>query len=157
MDGPEHVCQTLEKECEAAGIEHRYKDVGTDAGYYAWHFYFRYPAELMLGGNIEHRRLWVELQFTTQLAEVITILTHQLYEERRSGRNHGVGSKWKWDATSNRFRSAYLGHGLHLLEGIIQGLKDDLVAPPKRDEEKPEGNDKAVAFEADAQDFVEVD
>jgi hypothetical protein len=127
MDGPEHVCLHLEEACKGNGIEYKFKDVSTDAGYYAWHFYFRYPADLSLSGNIETKPLWVELQITTQLAEVITILTHELYEERRAGKAPSEGSRWKWDATSNRFRSAYLGHGLHLLEGIIQSLKDDLV------------------------------
>jgi hypothetical protein len=125
LDGPRFVCERLSQHCSAAGINFNYRDLSTDAGYYAWHFYFQSPVELMLNGEVQNRFMWIEVQLTTQLAEVITSLTHGLYAERREGHSESRRGDWKWDAASQRFRSAYLGHGLHLLEGIIQTFRDE--------------------------------
>jgi hypothetical protein len=127
MDGPKYVCEHLDTHCKAQGIASYFRELSTDAGYYAWHFYFQAPAEIMINHIVEEKQIWVEIQITTQLAEVIGSLTHGLYEARRSGRLDTEGRGWKWDAGSQRFRSAYLGHGLHLLEGIIQTFKDDVL------------------------------
>jgi hypothetical protein len=79
------------------------------------------------------KEIWVEIQFATQLSEVLTILTHDLYKTRRVSAFPKKDQKgWKWDPASAEFRSAYLGHGLHLLEGLIQALKDELVAEPRQ-------------------------
>jgi hypothetical protein len=127
MDGPKFVCSHLSSYCKALNVEHRVRELSTDAGYYAWHFYFKAPVELMpLGGEVEAGQMWVEIQLSTQLAEVITSLTHGLYEQRREGRAGISDTDWKWDAQSQYFRSAYIGHGLHLLEGIIQAFRDDV-------------------------------
>jgi hypothetical protein len=145
MDGPKFVCAELSTYCADKNIPCHYRELSTDAGYYAWHFYFKAPVEIMpLGGDVESRLMWVEIQLTTQLAEVIGALTHGLYEERRTGRSSQDGD-WKWDANSQRFRSAYLGHGLHLLEGIIQTFRDDVLglrqAPTPPPEAAPVANE----------------
>jgi Region found in RelA / SpoT proteins len=132
MDGPQFVCERLTEHCNRVGVSSQYRDLGTDAGYYAWHFYFQSPVVLMLNGEVQERHLWVEIQLTTQLAEVITSLTHGLYAERREGAPEAKHGVWKWDAGSQRFRSAYLGHGLHLLEGVIQTFRDDVLGPVPR-------------------------
>ncbi|UQY33150.1 hypothetical protein K8U54_15630 [Pseudomonas fulva] len=127
MDGPKFVCHKLEAFCQAQGAEYNHRSLSTDAGYYAWHFYVRFSAPVNIAGNIKDCSMWIEIQITTQLAEVITSLTHSIYEERRvSGGNKG---EWKWEAESPEFKSAYLGHGLHLLEGVIQSFKDDMIKP----------------------------
>ena len=131
MDGPRFVCEALMRRCRQAGIDSKFRELSTEAGYYAWHFYVRIPVELMLeAASVVEKSMWVEIQITTQLAEVITALTHEFYEARRSAGPAPKDNDWKWDASSQGFRSAYLGHGLHLLEGIIQNLKDDLVSQP---------------------------
>ena len=127
MDGPRFVCEQLRAHCDSQGIASRFRELSTDAGYYAWHFYFQAPVELMIENIVHQKSMWVEIQMSTQLAEVITSLTHGLYEARRAGSLEAEGHNWKWDASSVRFRSAYLGHGLHLLEGIIQTFKDDML------------------------------
>ena len=132
MDGPEFVCQELENYCKDADLEFNYREKSTDAGYYAWHFYFRSQVELMLDGEVRAYAMWVEVQLSTQLAEVITSLTHDLYEERREDGADIKNGGWNWDASSQRFRSAYLGHGLHLLEGVIQTFRDDVLKPSDR-------------------------
>ncbi|WP_316174555.1 hypothetical protein [Bradyrhizobium sp. SZCCHNRI1073] len=129
MDGPRFVCDALKQLCEKGGISNKVREHSNEAGYYAWHFYVSIPVELMLEGTVVQRNVWVEIQITTQLAEVITALTHELYETRRSAGLVPKSTDWKWEAASKEFRSAYLGHGLHLLEGIIQNLKDDVVLP----------------------------
>lgn len=125
LDGPKFVCERLALACSHLGVEHNIRTLSTDAGYYAWHFYFRMDVELALGANIESRLMWVEIQLTTQLAEVITALTHGLYEQRREGA--GNGDDWKWEPASPEFRSSFIGHGLHLLEGVIQTFRDDVL------------------------------
>lgn len=132
MDGPRFVCEALMRHCRQAGIDSKFRELSTEAGYYAWHYYVRIPVELMLeAASVVQKNMWVEIQITTQLAEVITALTHEFYEARRSAGPVPKDNDWKWDASSQGFRSAYLGHGLHLLEGIIQNLKDDLVLQPR--------------------------
>jgi Region found in RelA / SpoT proteins len=131
MDGPQFACERLTEHCNHAEIRSQYRDLGTDAGYYAWHFYLQSPVVLMLNGEVQEHHIWVEIQLT-QLAEVITSLTHGLYAERREGTARAKHGVWKWDAGSQRFRSAYLGHGLHLLEGVIQTFRDDVLGPAVR-------------------------
>lgn len=128
MDGPKFVCEGLKTYCNAQDIVSHFRELSTDAGYYAWHFYFRAPAELMGDGKVELRDVWVEIQLTTQLAEVIGTLTHGLYEARRLEGRRNEPKDWKWDASSQQFRSTFLGHGLHLLEGLIQTFKDEVLA-----------------------------
>jgi ppGpp synthetase/RelA/SpoT-type nucleotidyltranferase len=90
MDGPKYVCENLSAYCDSIGIVSHYRELSTDAGYYAWHFYFQTPVDLIINKIIDERRIWVEIQLTTQLAEVINSLTHGLYEARRSGRLYGT-------------------------------------------------------------------
>ena len=129
MDGPRYLCEVLKEYCDSNNIEAFFRDLGTDAGYYAWHFYFRVPVDIAIGGGVRSVNATVEIQFSTQLAEAITVLTHGLYEVRREGVASADGKLWKWDAGSQEFRSAFLGHGLHLLEGIIQSFRDDVLRP----------------------------
>jgi hypothetical protein len=144
MDGPRFVCEALMCHCRQVGIESKFRELSTEAGYYAWHFYARIPVELMLeAASVVQKNMWVEIQITTQLAEVITALTHEFYEARRSAGPVPKDNDWKWDASSQGFRSAYLGHGLHLLEGIIQNLKDDLVLQPRPTSGNMLGNTEA--------------
>ena len=135
MDGPRFVCDDLKQFCDQNGIQSKFRELSTAAGYYAWHFYVQVSVELMLDTQVVPKAIWIEIQISTQLAEVLTALTHELYEARRSLGPGPKDNDWKWDASSHDFRSAYLGHGLHLIEGVIQNLKDDLLQQPtaKRD------------------------
>lgn len=127
MDGPRYVCDALSRHCTAHGIRSKFREISTDAGYYAWHFYFQVPIVISLLGRVENTNMWIEIQLSTQLADVIGTLTHGLYEARRAGRAASERQYWKWDAASQMFRAAYIGHGLHLLEGIIQAYKDEVL------------------------------
>jgi ppGpp synthetase/RelA/SpoT-type nucleotidyltranferase len=130
MDAPRFLCLWLSDHCNSKNIQHNYRELSTDAGYYAWHFYFKHSSEIMLNGSVVYKDIWVEVQFATQLSEVLTLLTHELYKNRRVAASKKDDKRWKWDPGSSEFRSAYLGHGLHLLEGLIKALKDELVSVP---------------------------
>ncbi len=127
MDGPAFVDKILAEVAEDYGFAYESNSMETPGGYYAWHCYFSIPSKVFLEGGIADASIMFELQVTTQLADVMYVLTHQLYEKRRLGIAPD-NSAWGWDPYSKEFRSTYLGHGLHLVEGIIQTLKDDVFA-----------------------------
>ncbi|WP_394693241.1 hypothetical protein [Hyphobacterium sp.] len=124
MDGPKFVCDELKQYFDSEGVKNTIRDLASDEGYYGWHFYFDVPILTDFGGNIEERPISVELQFQTQLSEAITHLTHGLYEQRREA-GPGKPKSWKWNPESQEFRSAFVGHGLHLLEGLILQFRDE--------------------------------
>ena len=151
MDGPRFVSDELKQYCERNRIAYKLRALGTEGGYYAWHFYFRAPAEIMRENvAVVTCPIWVEIQLSTQLAEVITSLTHGLYEQRREGIVEGGEQDWRWEANSQRFRSAYIGHGLHLLEGIIQTFRDDVLQLGKRIENE-QSDDSGNMNDTDAE------
>lgn len=127
MDGPKFVAEALARFCASRELEFRSYPMHSDTGYHAWHCYIRNPIDIAIGGDVESREMWMELQVTTQLAEIITVLTHGLYETSRVRSPASSGDEWRWDPRTQRFRSAYLGHTLHLLEGIIQTFRDDVL------------------------------
>ncbi|WP_444451994.1 hypothetical protein ACTTAI_13130 [Rhodobacter capsulatus] len=140
MDGPEFVCRRLSAECASLGIESSYRDVTTGLGYHAWHFYYKQPITDFVGAG--PAKVSIELQFTTQLAEVIGSLTHIQYEAARLGEQQTPG--WRWNVNSKEFRPYYISHGLHLLEGVILEFRDSILQPnniPAK-EEKQADKDK---------------
>ncbi len=95
MDGPKWVCDQLKQKLNEIGITVDVRELSTDQGYYAWHLYFQAPVQMWEGQLVRDRKIWVEIQFTTQLSEVITSLTHDLYERRRDGRDFPEKDDWK--------------------------------------------------------------
>lgn len=65
MDGPAFVCEELASYCSQAGVDCRTRNLSTDAGYYAWHFYFKVQVDLSVLNDLSPRNLWVELQLST--------------------------------------------------------------------------------------------
>lgn len=126
MDGPRYVADKLKAFCEEQKLEYRSYPMNSDTGYYAWHCYVKFPVGVMIDGEVVEGPMSWELQITTQLAEVITSLTHGLYQDVRVEGSGSRDDEWKWEPREQRFRSAYLGHSLHLLEGIIQTFRDEV-------------------------------
>lgn len=126
MDGPKFICDSLGEHCKDKDIEYDVRNLSNDEGYYGWHFYFKISTDIQLKDEVQNVNMHVEIQFQTQLSEAISHLTHGLYEEKRAT---GFDSEkaWKWEPESQQFRSAYLGHGLHLLEGLIQNFRDEVL------------------------------
>jgi ppGpp synthetase/RelA/SpoT-type nucleotidyltranferase len=136
LDGPAYVAKRIEAFCDERKIGFEYESMGSERGYYAWHCYFTLPATYDVGGNIQDGSVKVELQLITQLADVLESLTHKLYENER-GSDDAPHPDWKWQSETDKFKAAYIGHGLHLLEGVIQKLKDDVLKAQKPEETSP--------------------
>lgn len=136
MDGPKWVCDLLERQLTDAGAVVKVRELSTDQGYYAWHLYIQNPVEMLDSKLVRDKKVWIEIQFTTQLSEVITSLTHDLYQRNREGMNVPNKRDWKWDAKSQFFRSSFLGHALHLFEGIIQEFRDEVLSQRKNIQDK---------------------
>lgn len=136
MDGPEFVSDRLKSYCASIGLNHRHYAMASEGGYYAWHNYIKLPVQVMVGGAVVDVEMPLEVQITTQLAEVISALTHGLYEGTREA-NGRPDESWKWQPETQRFRSTYLGHSLHLLEGIIQEFRRDVIKGTAAPEPSP--------------------
>jgi len=134
MDGPKFVCEELKSYCDGLGVSADYYPMNTDRGYYSWHFYARLPADVFLGSKVDNVLITFELQVTTQLAEVLTALTHGLYREERILPGGKRDDAWKWTPETAKFRSAYMGHTLHLLEGVILGIKEEVLSAAATEE-----------------------
>lgn len=127
IDGPGFVTDRLMDFAKGLALERRRYSQERDEGYYAYHFYVRFPVKLVnrdwheTESNIE-----AEIQVTTQLQEVLRTLTHGFYASTRLLASED-SSYWKWDFSSNRFRVSYLSHALHLLESIILESRDQVA------------------------------
>lgn len=148
MDGPRFVVEGIKRFCEYRGLGYRSYPMHSETGYHAWHCYIRTPVDMAVGNAIEARDIWLELQVTTQLAESITSLTHGLYETSRTAASDRSSAEWRWDPRTQQFRSAYLGHTLHLLEGIIQTFRDEVLGldPPATELDSEAGQSDADYF-----------
>lgn len=124
IDGPKILTEKLASYCECVKTKYKYYTQERDEGYYAYHFYLLCDAEVLdAKWNSVGTVVSAEIQLTTQLQDVLKNLTHQYFESARL-EPKSTDSKWKWEVGSNRFRSAYMCHTLHLLEAIILDLRD---------------------------------
>jgi ppGpp synthetase/RelA/SpoT-type nucleotidyltranferase len=124
MDGPRYLADRLVAHADRLGLKARNKSQQNDDGYYAYHFYVRMPVEITSQEwTAAPASIEVEIQITTQLQEVLRALTHKLYETRRLDVNKDAHA-WKWERKAARFRAAYLGHSLHMLEAVILDLRE---------------------------------
>ena len=95
-----------------------------EEGYYAAHLYTECECEIPREDwTTKKIPVTIEIQITTQLQEVIRILLHKYYEDRRV-KAKGSGVKWQWDYTSDEFAANYLGHILHYVEGMIMDIRE---------------------------------
>ena len=84
LDGPELVAKAMTRLATKYGLYSTYKQMATDRGYYAWHFYVTIPCDLIVASEVEVVEVTLELQITTQLAELLTYLTHDIYSSERA-------------------------------------------------------------------------
>lgn len=127
LDGVEFIIERLkdyfEKECRKrckSYLEAR------EEGYYAAHFYFKHEFEVpSVDIDTEFVEISIEIQITTQLQELIRLLLHKYYEEKRLKSPEEI-RKWQWDYKSNEFATNYLGHILHYIEGMIMGIREKI-------------------------------
>jgi ppGpp synthetase/RelA/SpoT-type nucleotidyltranferase len=108
------------------GLEADLEEQAKESGYYAFHVCVR--QEFSVGAldyqGTQERTSRIEIQVTTELAEVISQLTHAYYEVRRESSPNG--KTWQWDYVSDEFTSNFLGHELHALEARVMALRQKL-------------------------------
>ncbi len=123
IDGPKFLTEKLIEFCQIMGAKCKCYSQERDEGYYAYHFYLFFDVSILGPDWIAQKiEATAEIQVTTQLQEVLKDLTHHYFEITRL-EPKSYDDKWKWEVDSNRFRSAYMCHTLHLLEAIILDLR----------------------------------
>jgi ppGpp synthetase/RelA/SpoT-type nucleotidyltranferase len=133
IDGPKFVTRRLEGFCKARAQQCRAYTQGRDEGYYAHHFYATFQLPILDSGwEFLTEAIRLEIQVTTQLQEILGNLTHPYFEKSRID-PRGPDEAWKWETKSNRFRSAYMCHALHLLEAVIVDLREKAIADQVED------------------------
>ena len=107
-------------------LEAELEERATESGYYALHVRIqqRFSTPALYYEGMVGRRSGIEIQVTTELAEVISHLTHAHYEARReSTERRGSG---QWNYYSDEFTSTFLGHELFALEGRVMALRQSM-------------------------------
>jgi hypothetical protein len=66
--------------------------------------------------------LKTEIQITMQLHDALRDISHEIYQKQRLAIT-GSTKDWKWNFSSQEFLSSYIGHTLHLIEGLILDLR----------------------------------
>jgi ppGpp synthetase/RelA/SpoT-type nucleotidyltranferase len=122
-DGPDYLATKLSALAEQHNMQKLVKRRADEFGYYAIHFTYKTPVEVLDFTHAEIRtvNLTAELQLTSQLQASLRDLTHKLYEVRRM--SPGTSDDWKWTFSSPYFRPSYVGHTLHLLESLLVEMK----------------------------------
>jgi ppGpp synthetase/RelA/SpoT-type nucleotidyltranferase len=124
IDGPQIIAQKLKELANTLGLRSEYFSRNYDDGYYAYHFYVYIPVEIDDGTPAAGKHeIAVEIQISTQLKEVMYEILHKFYANERS---KSFSDDWKWQVGSAKFKSGYLSHTLHMLEGMIVELRDDV-------------------------------
>ncbi len=128
LDGPEFLAHELKACAEALGLSARYDSQQNERGYYAYHFYVKIPVEVLdIHWNATVVDVEIEVQLSTQLQEVLRTLTHKSYETLRLA-EPTLDESWKWKYSEARFKASYLGHTLHLIEGLILELRRETAS-----------------------------
>mgnify|MGYP001386742267 CR=1 FL=1 len=132
MDGPEFICEEAAKRL-GADIVSGVHSMETELGYYAWHLGVFVTAPIVKpNGDVAEEKVQLEVQLTTHLNDVLNDLTHVFYEGGRVA-TAPSDSRWKWQPYEAKFKGAYFGHTLHLLEGMIVELKNEMAKEAKND------------------------
>lgn len=122
LDGVPFLIEQLEGLIDRCGLsEHMmtsYKATGE--GYYAAQIAFRHPTAPVW--HDDPHDIYVELQIRTQLQEAIEKLTHEFYETRRL-RPPQPDVPWQWNYDDPQFTANFLGHILHLVDGMIMSIR----------------------------------
>ncbi len=124
LDGVEFLTAKIESLCCGHGLPCQYHHEAREEGYYAVHLYTKQEFEVpRRDWDTERIDVWIEIQITSQLQELIRRLLHRYYEKRRLLAVR-KDLKWQWDYTSDEFCTNYLGHILHYVEGMIMTIRE---------------------------------
>ena len=124
LDGVDFLANKIATICDKNDIEYVTSFEAKEEGYYAAHISILQEFDVP-GPNWDSTKIkvWIEIQITTQLQEVIRKLLHNYYEEKRKTVVK-EDVKWQWNYKSNEFATNYLGHILHYVEGMIVEIRD---------------------------------
>jgi hypothetical protein len=117
VDAVEPVTSAIADHALASGHERTTSMEATIAGYYAGHVDVTAP--ITFGDVLAV--MSVEIQVTTELQDVLRHLLHRNYEVARL---RPISNAWMWQQASVEFRTNYLGHMLHYVEGAIVNERD---------------------------------
>lgn len=122
MDAPQRVCEKLK---ESFGDRCSFFPKNSGRGYYSWHAYIDVSGFIPDGVDVREITFKVEIQFVTQLADALNELTHGVYEELRLGEAQAASNQnWQWDPDNPRFKTTFVGHSIHMIEGILLEMKN---------------------------------
>jgi len=94
-------------------------------GYYGAHFNCFKDCELFtIEWSNTTQRISLEIQITTQIKDVIKSLLHKYYETGRMRSRVSSIIDISWNYENEEFITAYLGHILHYVEGMIINVRD---------------------------------
>jgi hypothetical protein len=123
LDGVDYLLGKIENLAKEYSINLSCEMEARFEGYYAAHLYYESDIEVPRRDfDTEVRVIRLEIQISTQIKEVIKTLLHKYYEERRI---EFVEEKtnWQWNYRSDEFKTNYVGHMLHFIEGLIVEIR----------------------------------
>lgn len=124
LDGVNFLANKIESICDENNIEYMTSFEAKEEGYYAAHLSVLQEFDIEDADlNPIKIKVWIEIQITTQLQEVIRKLLHNYYEDKRE-KTVKEDVKWQWNYKSDEFATNYLGHILHYLEGMIVEIRN---------------------------------
>lgn len=124
LDGAEYLANKIQSVCNEQNIEYVTSFEAKEEGYYAVHMSVLQEFDITDQTGVQRKiKVWIEIQITTQLQEVIRQLLHNHYEENRE-KSVQEDVKWQWNYKSSEFAANYLGHILHYVEGMIVEIRD---------------------------------
>lgn len=127
-DGALALAQNIAEGLIAAGIRAEVVPEGREEGYHAIHLYAQFPVTVLsMDFAQQPSTITVEIQFRTKLQAVLYELTHLLYEGKRENKIER-DSAWKWKIDAPRYMATYLGHTLHLIEGVLVQVRKMVAA-----------------------------
>lgn len=122
LDGISDVVQLIAERARLSGHRAAVAYQASEEGYYAAHVDVRRRFEIpRTDFDTERVASAVEVQVTTEVKDVVAELLHRYYDLRKASPTEDEG--WQWDYLSDGFRSRYVGHMAHYLEGVIMDLR----------------------------------
>lgn len=126
INEPAKIAQEILALAQAVDMKASGRAQTKDEGYYAHHIYLTIPIRIVdQSWNEQEESVRYEIQITTEMQNMLYELTHRFYDAERHSSPKDPDS-WKWDYRSARFSASYLSHTLHMVEGMILQLYEDI-------------------------------
>jgi len=124
VDGVEHLAGCLEDLGKALGVSPARERLGRLEGYFAQHVTFRADVYYRFGGGTTPTGITCEVQVATDLSTRVWEAAHQVYEGARETSDEPA--EWQWNPNDPRFVARQLGHMIHLADGMLVQLRDNV-------------------------------